>query len=101
MRASLCMLGLACALTACATGPDKPDAQPAVAAVIDPYPSTYRAPNSPPILIRSATVLTGATSPVASGRDTRVAFDGSFFASGAALRQSSTAETSASMRPSS
>ena len=53
------MLGLACALTACATGPDKPDAQPAIAAVLDPYPSTYRAPKGPPILIRSATVLTG------------------------------------------
>ena len=59
MTVFLCMLGLACALTACATGPDKPDAQPAVAAVIDPYPSTYRAPQGPPILIRSATVLTG------------------------------------------
>jgi imidazolonepropionase-like amidohydrolase len=53
------MLGLACALTACGTAPDKPDAQPAIAAVLDPYPSTYRAPKSPPILIRSATVLTG------------------------------------------
>ena len=53
------MLGLACALTACATGPDKPDAQPATAAVLDAYPSTYRAPKGPPILIRSATVLTG------------------------------------------
>jgi len=53
------MLGLACALTACGTAPDKPDAKPAIAAVLDPYPSTYRAPKSPPILIRSATVLTG------------------------------------------
>jgi len=59
VRPLICMLGLACALTACATKPEKPDAKPAVAAVTDPYPSTYRAPQGPPILIRSATVLTG------------------------------------------
>jgi imidazolonepropionase-like amidohydrolase len=53
------MLGVACALSACATRPDKPDPQPAIAAVTDPYPSTYRALQGPPILIRSATVLTG------------------------------------------
>ncbi len=28
-------------------------------AVTQPYPSTYRVPQSPPLLIRSATVLTG------------------------------------------
>ena len=55
----ICVLGLACALTACASRPDKPVAQPAAPLAGDPYPSTYRAPQSPPLLIRSGTVLTG------------------------------------------
>ena len=62
MRTLTCVLGLACALGACASEPPKIAAPPAGAArgaVTGPYPSTYRAPQAAPVLIRSATVLTG------------------------------------------
>jgi imidazolonepropionase-like amidohydrolase len=54
-----CLLALACALAACATRPGKPATPPSKPALAQPYPSTYRAPPPPPLLIRSATVLTG------------------------------------------
>ena len=53
------MLALSCAITGCASRPEKPAAPSSAAAATDPYPSTYRAPQSAPVLIRSATVLTG------------------------------------------
>ena len=59
MREMTCMLTLACALTACAGQAEKPATQTVMPAVTQPYPSTYRVPESPPFLIRSATVLTG------------------------------------------
>ncbi len=59
MRELTCMLTLACALTACAGQTEKPATRTDMTAVSQPYPSTYRVPESPPVLIRSATVLTG------------------------------------------
>jgi imidazolonepropionase-like amidohydrolase len=53
------MLALSCAMTGCASRPEKPAAPSSAAAAADPYPSTYRAPQTTPVLIRSATVLTG------------------------------------------
>jgi imidazolonepropionase-like amidohydrolase len=62
VRSLTCLLALACVLAACASQPEKPATQPSKAAAAQPYPSTYRASQSPPVLIRSATVLTGAGS---------------------------------------
>jgi imidazolonepropionase-like amidohydrolase len=62
VRSLSCLLAMACALAACATQPDKPAAQASKPALAQPYPSTYHAPPSPPLLIRSATVLTGTGS---------------------------------------
>ena len=47
-------------MTGAQARPDKPAAPSSPSpAGLNPYPSTYRAPQSPPVLIRSATVLTG------------------------------------------
>jgi len=59
LRALICMLAVACALSACASRPEKPTTPSPDAAAMQPYPSTYRPPQSAPVLIRSATVLTG------------------------------------------
>ena len=62
MKLLTCLLALACALSACANKPEKPEKSgtPSVrAAGAEPYPSTYRVPQRPPVLIRSTTVLTG------------------------------------------
>jgi imidazolonepropionase-like amidohydrolase len=83
VRAFLCVLSLACVLTACATRPDKLASPPATATPTDPYPSTYLAPPVPPVLIRSATVLTG-TGTRLDGADVLVA-DGRISAIGAGL----------------
>lgn len=62
MKLLTCLLALACALSACANRPEKPEnsgTPSARAAGAEPYPSTYRVPQRPPVLIRSTTVLTG------------------------------------------
>ena len=56
----ICYFVLAAIVSGCAAQPNKPATQPA--APVGPvafYPSTYKAPASPPTLIRHATVLTG------------------------------------------
>jgi imidazolonepropionase-like amidohydrolase len=78
-----CLLPLACALVACASQPEKPATQPRKDAAAQPYPSTYRAPQAPPVLIRSATVLTGTGSRL-DGADVLIV-DGRISAVGAGL----------------
>ncbi len=90
LRSLTCLVPVACALAACASQPEKPAtqvsktgaAQPSAAAP-QPYPSTYRPPQSPPVLIRSATVLTGTGSRL-DGADVLLV-DGKIGAVGAGL----------------
>jgi imidazolonepropionase-like amidohydrolase len=68
MRRMVCLIG-AMIITACAATPNKPAEKsdrpaesivsPATTVATELYPSTYRAPQSSPTLIRHATVLTG------------------------------------------
>ena len=62
---SLLLTALALAIAGCASTPAKPPGTAANAKsepysfTADPYPSTYRAIASPPVLVSGATVLTG------------------------------------------